>query len=200
MKRLIYLLLTLLLSVVLLAGCKENGDAGTKGEDAARDESMEETDPDASEGPVIYFETTDLDGNMITSEDIFSDNRITMVNLWATYCGPCIMEMPDLKELDEELKEKDCAVIGVVLDVSSSDDTKMIDTAKEVIDRTGADYMHLVPWDNWYEDMPTNAVPTTYFVDSEGMITGSCIIGANEGRYYKSLIERLLYEMDQQTE
>ena len=41
------------------------------------------------------FESQDLDGNKITS-DIFSNNIITMINIWGTFCGPCIREMPEL--------------------------------------------------------------------------------------------------------
>jgi thiol-disulfide isomerase/thioredoxin len=54
----------------------------------------------------ISFETTDLAGNTVRSEDIFGENALTMVNLWGTYCGPCIGEMPDLEELNGRLKDK----------------------------------------------------------------------------------------------
>ncbi|MFR3500045.1 MAG: TlpA disulfide reductase family protein, partial [Paraclostridium bifermentans] len=48
------------------------------------------------------FKTTDLNGNKVTS-DLFSKNKLTMVNIWATWCGPCIDEMPEISKLYNEL-------------------------------------------------------------------------------------------------
>lgn len=50
----------------------------------------------SEDGTVISFETDDLDGNAVKSEELFSQNKITMINIWGTYCGPCIEEMPEL--------------------------------------------------------------------------------------------------------
>ncbi|MBQ3381437.1 MAG: TlpA family protein disulfide reductase [Oscillospiraceae bacterium] len=43
----------------------------------------------------ISFETRDLDGNPVSSEDLFKQNTITMLNFWATWCGPCKAELRD---------------------------------------------------------------------------------------------------------
>lgn len=61
---------------------------------------------------VISFETTDLDGNVVRSADVFKGHRLTMVNVWGTFCGPCIGEMPELEKLNYRLKQKDCAIVG----------------------------------------------------------------------------------------
>ena len=73
--------------------------------------------------PAVVFATTDLDGNPVTAEEIFSENKVTMVNLWGTFCGPCINEMPDLEVLNGRLADKGCAMIGIVCDVIDSADT-----------------------------------------------------------------------------
>ena len=39
-------------------------------------------------GTVLQFETTDLDGNVVKSEELFAAHELTMVNIWATWCGP----------------------------------------------------------------------------------------------------------------
>ena len=54
-------------------------------------------------GEKITFTATDLKGAAVTSE-IFSKNKVTMLNIWGTFCGPCIREMPDLAKLNEENK------------------------------------------------------------------------------------------------
>ena len=42
----------------------------------------------------VAFETTDLDGNTVNSADLFAASKLTMINIWGTFCGPCISEMP----------------------------------------------------------------------------------------------------------
>ena len=64
------------------------------------------------------FESTDLDGNKITS-DIYSNNKITMINIWGTFCGPCIREMPELAQLSEEYKSKGVEIIGWRITISA---------------------------------------------------------------------------------
>lgn len=56
-------------------------------------------------GDKISFTATDFKGNPVTSE-IFAKNKLTMVNIWGTFCGPCIREMPDLARINEENKAK----------------------------------------------------------------------------------------------
>ena len=42
------------------------------------------------------FATTDLDGNIVTSAEIYAGNKITMINFWATWCPPCVGELAEL--------------------------------------------------------------------------------------------------------
>lgn len=100
----------LFLSLVLLCGC--GGDSGklptgTAPETEPTDESQEtpapeDSSPEGESEPIyITFEGTDLKGNPV-SQEIFSQSKLTMVNVWATYCNPCPNEMPGLGELAAE--------------------------------------------------------------------------------------------------
>ena len=67
---------------------------------APSDEMMRAPELSASEdtaqaGVLSAFSTTDLEGNAV-DQSMLADYDLTMVNVWATYCGPCISEMPDL--------------------------------------------------------------------------------------------------------
>ena len=119
-------------------------------------------------GGVISFVTTDLAGNEVRSEDVFGGNTLTMVNLWGTYCGPCIGEMPDLEVLNARLRDKGCGIVGVVCDVWDAGDSYTIGTAEAIIADTGVTYLNLIPWDSFAEDFPAEFIPTTYFVDEKG--------------------------------
>ena len=164
-------------------------------ESVAAEDSIapEESDAGADEvAPAVSFETTDLEGNTVNSADIFKENKITMINLWGTFCGPCIREMPDLEILRERLKEKECGIIGIVVDVEGPQDTEVIDAAKEIIAYTGVTYNNLVPWESIWETLPAEFVPTTYFVDENGQIIGEEAVGARGADEYEALIDGLL--------
>lgn len=135
----------------------------------------------APAGILSSFSTTDIEGNAV-DESLFSDYKLTMVNVWATYCGPCISEMPDLGTLAEEYADKGFQIVGLVSDVLDSDgnlDSAQIDKAKEIVASTGANYTHIVPGEGTYGLLSQiYAVPTTLFVDSEGRQVGSAYLSA----------------------
>lgn len=125
------------------------------------------------------FTTTDLGGNTVTNV-LFSGKDLTVVNVWATYCGPCIDEMDELAAWSASMPEN-VQLVGLVSDLYSLEDTETLDTAQMICEATGADsYLHLVPSQDFYPLMSTVvAVPTTFFVDSTGALVGEPIVGAN---------------------
>ena len=141
---------------------------------------------------LVVFETADLDGNPVNSAELFDAHALTMVNLWGTYCGPCISEMPDLAELSARLEEKNCAIIGVVVDASGRNQESVIESAREIIADTGVAYLNLLPWDGIAGDLPSQYIPTTYFIDAEGRIVGGAAIGSRGADEYEELIDDAL--------
>ena len=132
-------------------------------------------------GVLSASSTTDLEGNTL-DQSILADYDLTMVNVWATFCGPCINEMPDLGELAAEYADKGVQIIGLVSDTMDSDGTisdSQVETAKEIVAETGADYRHLLPSDDLLGILSQiYAVPTTFFVDSEEVQVGDAILNA----------------------
>ena len=156
--------------------------------------------PSASEdevqtGVLSAFSTTDLEGNTL-DQSILADYDLTMVNVWATFCGPCINEMPDLGELAAEYADKGVQIIGLVSDTMDSDGTisdSQVETAKEIVAETGADYRHLLPSDDLLGILSQiYAVPTTFFVDSEGVQVGDAIVTAQSKEKWIDSIDGLL--------
>lgn len=140
----------------------------------------------------IEFAAFDLDGKQVSAEDIFGSNELTMVNVWATFCGPCIGEMPELEVLNGRLKDKGCAIIGVVCDIYGTEDTSHISDAKSIISDTGVTYLNLMPWETFDDTFPAMYVPTTYFVDRTGHIVGEEAVGARGADDYEALVDSLL--------
>ena len=122
-----------------------------------------------------------------------------MVNVWATFCGPCINEMPDLGELAAEYADKGVQIIGLVSDTMDSDGTisdSQVETAKEIVAETRADYRHLLPSDDLLGILSQiYAVPTTFFVDSEGVQVGDAIVTAQSKEKWIETIDGMLAEV-----
>ena len=117
-------------------------------------------------GTVISFETTDLDGNPVRSEDIFKDHEVTMVNLWATWCHNCIGEMTELGEMAERLAEKNVALVGICTDADEE-----LDACREILKEHNVNYLNLMPVEGLDDLLAWDgALPTSYFFDSNGTL------------------------------
>lgn len=137
------------------------------------------------------FTATDLDGNKVTS-DIISESRLSMINVWATYCSPCLKEMPSLGQLANEYDSADFQIIGVVNDISEKD-SRYIKYVKELVTATKADYIHL-PSNQSLNDAflkDVIVVPTTFFLNSEGEIIDT-VYGSLSKKAWSDKIESLL--------
>lgn len=210
-KRWMSVLLVVILagSVLTLGSCAAGQNAANGSESAAPSQSAEAASPDANEaaasgaqeepqGPgLTSFSTVDLDGNAVT-QDVFADYDITMVNIWATFCSPCIGEMPELGQLKAEYADKGVSIVGIVVDVQNPDgsiDPDMVQAAKDIVAQTGADYTHLLPSQSLNDALLSgvSAVPTTVFVDSKGnILQDGVFVGAHDKGDWQSIIDGLM--------
>jgi len=146
------------------------------------------------------FVSKDLEGNKISSE-LYSENKITMINIWGTFCGPCIREMPHLEKINQDNKSKGVQIIGIPIDLTD-EKGRIISTAKDdadyIIKGTGVTYKNVQP----NRDMLTGflseiqAVPTTIFVDKDGNQLGEAILGSKSYKEWQKIINKLLKEIE----
>ena len=139
-------------------------------------------------GKKISFSTVDSEGNPITSEALFEDKAVTMVNIWTSWCGPCIRELPELEAISNRLYEKDCGVVGLLYD---GNEESALETAKQIMADTGVTYPVILPPENTDDIFPLEAFPTTYFVDREGTILSEPLVGAYV-TMYENIVDELL--------
>ena len=126
------------------------------------------------------------------SEDLFSAHKLTMVNVWTTWCGYCLAEMPELQTLSESLADRDVAVVGLLYDGT---EPGALDEAADILAQTGVTYTNLLPWEGAGTQLGIQAFPTTFFVDSEGRLVGETILGA-QLEAYTAQIDALLAGME----
>lgn len=168
-------------------------ESASKAEVPEDNESAETTE----EKYFLTFEATTTEGETWNS-DKFANSKLTMINVWGTYCSPCLNEMPDLGEIATEYAATDFQLIGVLCDVMEGDEEKNLETARNLIEQTGAKYPHLLLNESLYASFmgAVSAVPTTFFVRQDGSLIGY-LTGAQSKENWKALIDQLLTELEQ---
>ncbi len=122
---------------------------------------------------------------------IFAEKDLTVLNVWGTFCGPCINEMPELGEWQRELPEN-VQIIGLVADVAGKEDKEHIELANMILEKTNARFTNIIPNNDFAELLSgVVGVPTTFFINKEGKIVGKPIVGAQVPKY-KSFVEEYL--------
>ncbi|MEA4986759.1 MAG: TlpA disulfide reductase family protein [Anaerovorax sp.] len=172
-KKLCLLLLITILSISGLIGCTAQNDMDT---------TNTISPVAANEAQLGDFKAQDLKGNEVT-KDIFSNYDLTLVNLFTTWCSPCVEEIPYLNQVDKELADKAVNVIGIVLDVNEDGkvDDKKLDKLNEIIKSTKAEYDIILPDKVLREGRLKNvdSVPESFFVDKNGNIVGETYVGSH---------------------
>lgn len=180
--------------------------AETSKENTETTETKENTEQNTTKEPVsleerafMEFEAQDLSGETV-NQDVFKDKKLTMVNIWGTFCGPCIEEMPYLGELNKEYQDKGFQIVGVVadgIDQEMNIDPTQVEKAKGMVEQTGADYLHILPTKDLIEKklIYTQVIPETIFVDSTGQQIGDPVIGSNDKAGWSKIIDEKLAEI-----
>lgn len=164
--------LVVVLSVVFsaLTGCQKDAtapNATAPASNSASAPSSKDAYPPVP-APIMKAENKLLDGSTLKLED--RKGKIVLVNLWATWCGPCRAEMPHLVELQDKYRDKGFEVIG--LDVDPETKEEIEDFAKEMklnytlgwADRTlTTEIMKLNKMDG---------IPQTILINRNGELTG----------------------------
>ena len=133
-------------------------------------------------GSAITFETEDLNGNPVNSAALFGNSQVTLVNIWRTWCAPCVEEMPELDEISRAFAERGGQVVTFCADAG---DAELTARAKEI---AGAySFLTLVSSDSIAAALPFKGTPMTYFVDGEGRVLAYPILGADPDAYRASM-------------
>jgi len=187
MKRLI---IVLLFTALIFTGCQSGANTTN---DASTDQIDSQSETTGEENPAEGIDLSDLiiktyDGNKV-DKDTFNNNKLTVLNLWATWCGPCVEEMPDLQKVSESYKGKDVQVHGLAVD-SSEDEVIAL---KEQLNIT---YPLLKENEEVKEVLISkfDYVPVTLFVNSDGKILKTFVAGSISEEDLTKLIEGIINE------
>lgn len=161
-------ILSLMLAAVLTLGIVSPALAKTSPELPTRG--------DAIGMNISDFVSVDLDNNPVDGS-IFSENTLTVVNMWATWCGPCLNEMPHFQQLHQVYSatpEDDVMMLGVLLINGSS----TVNSGKQVLSSNGYTFYNIVHCNTFIDVLYTTddnntgsvSIPQTVIVDRNGVI------------------------------
>ena len=147
------------------------------------------SDPDSNPGLLGVFSTPDIITGADITQDILSQAQLTVVNFWGTFCPPCIEEMPAMGKLATEYSDKGVQFLGIVTDLY---DANSLELAKEIVEKTGAHYMHIAPVVDPRVLSTIQYIPTTYFLDANGQPVSDRIVSSMDETNWRNAIESRL--------
>ena len=192
MKKFFLLLMVTTLTLFML-GCSQPNTGMTLDKNKDNTFGAQETvHPVATKTQLGDFKAQDVNGKEIT-KDIFADYDLTLVNLFTTWCSPCIKEIPELNAVDKEMADKKVNVIGMVLDVNENGtiDKSKLDKLNKIIESTKAEYTMVLPDDVLRAGRlkGVDSVPESFFVDKDGNIVGKTYLGSHTKEEWIKIIE-----------
>ena len=141
------------------------------------------------------FAARDMQGRPVSLEDLRGE--VVLLNIWATWCGPCREEMPSIQRLHDRLGPRGLKVVAVSVDGASATERAAGDPRELVASFArdmGLDFtLWLDPTGRVQRTYRTTGVPESFLIDRDGTIVKK-VIGATEwdSDANVELVERLL--------
>jgi peroxiredoxin len=141
--------------------------------------------PDNERKPAPDFKLKDAEGQTVSLADY--RGKVVLLNFWATWCGPCALEIPWFEEFEQQYKSKGFEVVGVSMDDDGWPAVKPYIAAHKINYRVllGDDTVGQL-----YGGL--DALPTTFILDREGRIAFPPHVGLIDKNEYLSEIQQLL--------
>ena len=140
--------------------------------------------PDSERHPAPDFALKDADGKTVRLSDY--KGKVVLLDFWATYCGPCKVEIPWFMDLERKHKDQGFSVLGVSMDDEGWD------AVKPFVNDVGINYRVMVGNDSTAQQYGgIEALPTTFLIDRDGKIA-AVHVGLTSKSEFENGIEQLL--------
>lgn len=134
------------------------------------------------------FTLPDLDAKMVSMADY--KGKVILLNIWATWCPPCVEEMPSMEKLHQELKDEDFEILAVSIDTSGAK------TVLPFMKKHKLSFPALTDTKGAITSLyQTTGVPESFIIDKDGIIVEKVIgprdwVAPGAIRYFRNLIQR----------
>lgn len=113
---------------------------------------------------LVGYYATNLDGSTYRLSD--QKGKVLLVNAWATWCGPCRYEIPELKRLHQEYADDGLEIVGVSVDMGAAEPS-----VRQFVDVNAIEYPILLdPQSRLTAMLRTTSIPTSVMLDREGNV------------------------------
>jgi cytochrome c biogenesis protein CcmG/thiol:disulfide interchange protein DsbE len=142
--------------------------------------------PDKERKPAPDFALKDADGKLVHLSDY--RGKVVLLDFWATWCGPCKIEIPWFMEMQRKNKEKGLEVLGVAMDDEGWD------AVKPFLADLGVNYRVVIGNDATAEQYGgVDALPTTFLIDRSGKIA-AVHVGLTSKKEFEDGVAQLLQQ------
>ena len=177
-------------ALLAFSACKngpQNNAAPQDGTSVAAGRQAADADSANSDGFVISFTMADINGRQVSVADEFAKHEITIIDFWASWCGPCRQEMPNLVSLYGKYKDKGLGIVGVSLDEDGGQWTEAVSS----MNMTWTQLSDLQGWHNSAAQMyGIQAIPFTIIVDKNGKVLDAGLRGEELSAYVANRLGR----------
>ena len=148
-------------------------------------EEAEQSKTTANGQPFINMSLPSINGGEIDLASIIKKNKLTLIDCWASWCGPCCNEMPNVVKLYQKYKSQGLEIIGVSFD---EDATKWKKAVKEM-NMTWPQVSELNSWDNELaKTYNVSSIPYTILISQDGIIVAQQLRGEELDRFVASYL------------
>lgn len=135
-------------------------------------------------GAAPSWQLTRLDGSTLSAAEL--EGKVAVIDFWATWCPPCIKEIPGYVELQEKYGDDGLVIVGISLDQQGPE------VVQRFVERNGINYPIVMGDEAVAEAFGgVRSIPTTFLIDREGQIRHQKV-GAAELSEYEPLVRSLL--------
>ena len=123
-----------------------------------------------------------------------TSGKVTLVNIWASWCKPCVEEFPDLVKLYRDYKDKGFTLVFISVDSKDEIKEKVIPfLEKHKVDFTTyyVDFKSMDDFINYFDKNWEGAIPSTYIYGKNGKLAQK-FIGNRDYEYFEKEIQKLL--------
>lgn len=151
--------------LLMFMGCSSNGGSS---DSSKRSEPLEQLDPASAklypaqqEAKARDFDVTLMNGEQFSLSEHRGD--VVLLNIWATWCAPCLEEIPDFVDLYEKYREQGLMVLGVSIDKRGEG------AVRPFVEKLNVTYPIVIDRGTIMDKYgPTMGIPTTYIIGREG--------------------------------